>query len=203
MLEERDQLMTTFVKKSTQTRRALVGQTGKQFVKIFGDAVRTVVEKNTFDPTLSFWVYWYNQAPALDLDAALLTPRQCQDLIELVKLQIKKDLDDILTYLDQNRDDQDYWRTVAEKLSQGLVPPKDKYFFWDAPSANPNFSQWTQADEPNQEWLEMVDNRLKRLKVVERDYRKSAKQNRDRLNDTYIWVDVQTETVRTTTITPV
>ncbi len=195
--------MTTFVKKSTQTRRALLGQNGKQFVQMGGDALYSVVEKNTFAPTFSFWVNWSNQAPALNFDAALLTPQKCQDLIELVKLQTKKDLEDILTYLDENRDDQDYWRTVAEKLSEGLVPPNDKYFFWDAPSANPNFSQWIQADEPNQEWLEMVDNRLKRLKVVERDYRKSAKLYRDRLNDTYIWVDVQTETVRTTTITPV
>lgn len=195
--------MTTIVKKSTQTRRALVGQNGKQFASMRGDAMRSIVEKNTFDPTLSFWVHWYNQAPALNFDAALLSPQKCQDLIELVKLQTKNDLEDILKYLDENRDDQLYWRTVAEKLSEGLVPPNDKYFFWDAPSANPNFSQWKQADEPNKEWLEMVDNRLKRLKVVERDYSKSAKLHRDRLNDTYIWADVQTETVRTITITPV
>jgi hypothetical protein len=51
--------------------------------------------------------------------------------------------------------------------------------------------------------MEHVDNRLKRLKAVERDYRKSAKLHQDRLNDTYIWADVQTETVRTTIITPV
>ena len=195
--------MTTIVKKSTQNRRALLGQTGKQFVRMYGDAMRSVVEKNVFDPTLSFWVTWCKQPPTLPFDQTLLTAQQCQDLIGLVKFQTKNDLDDILKYLDENRDDQLYWRTVAEKLSQGLVPPNDKYFFWDAPSDNPNFSQWIQADEPNQEWQEHVDNRLKRLKSVERDYRKSAKLHLDRLNDTYIWVDVQTETVRTTIITPV
>jgi hypothetical protein len=195
--------MTTIVKKSTQNRRALLGQTGKQFVKMYGDAMRSIVEKNAFDPTLAFWVHWYNQAPALDFDATALTLKQCQDLIELVKLQTKSDLEDILKYLDENRDDQLYWRTVAEKLSQGFVPPNDKYFFWDPPISSRDFSQWTQADEPNQQFLEHVDNCLKRLKAVERDYRKSAKLHLDRLNDTYIWVDVQTETVRTTTITPV
>jgi hypothetical protein len=195
--------MITIVKKSTQTRRALLGQTGKQFVDMYGDAVRSIVEKNTFDPTLAFWVHWYNQAPALDFDATALTPKQCQDLIELVTLQTKKDLEDILKYLDEIRLDQEYWRTVAEKLSQGLVPPNTPYFFWDLPVGIPDFSRWTQADAPNQEWLEHVDNRLKRLKVVERDYRKSARLHQDRLNDTYIWVDVQTETVRTTVITPV
>jgi hypothetical protein len=195
--------MTTIVKKSTQNRRALLGQTGKQFVKMYGDAVRSIVEKNTFDPNLTFWVTWYNQAPALPFDQTILTPQQCQDLIELVTLQTKNDLEDILKYLDETKDSQIYWRTVAEKLSEGLVPPNDKYFFWDAPSANPSFSQWTQADAPNQEMLDHVDNRLKRLAAVERDYRKSAKLHRDRLNDTYIWVDVQTETVRTTIITPV
>jgi hypothetical protein len=202
--------MTTIVKKSTQNRRALLGQTGKQFVKMSGDAMRSIVEKNAFDPTLAFWVHWYNQAPALDFDATALTLKQCQDLIELVKLQTKKDLEYILKYLDEIRLDQEYWRTVAEKLSQGLAPPKAEYFFWDPPVGIPDFSQWIQADEPNQQFLEhvdnrIVDNRLKRLKAVERDYRKSAKLHQDRLNDTYIWVDVQTETetVRTTTITPV
>jgi hypothetical protein len=123
-----------------------------------------------------------------------------------VTLQTKKDLDDILRYLDENRLDQAYWRTVAEKLSQGLVPPNDKYFFWNPPVGIPyfpDFSQWTQADAPNQEWLEHVDNRLKRLAAVERDYRKSARLYQDRLNDTCIWADVQTETVRTTVITPI
>jgi hypothetical protein len=194
--------MITIVKKSTQTRRALLGQTGKQFVKMSGDAVRSIVEKNTFDPTLAFWVHWYNQAPALDFDATALTPKQCQDLIELVTLQTKKDLEDILKYLDEIRLDQEYWRNVTEKLSQGFVPPNE-YFFWNDPAANPDFSQWTQADETNQQFLEMVDNRLKRLAVVDRDYRKSARLYQNRLNDTYIWADVQTETVRTTTITPV
>ena len=194
--------MTTIVKKSTQSRRALMGQTGKQFVRLSGDAMSSIVDKNAFDPTLTFWVTWYNQAPALPFDATVLTAQQCSYLVELVKLQNKNDLDDILRWLDENRDSQLYWRNVTEKLRQGFVPPNE-YFFWNDPAANPNFSQWTQADEPNQQFLEMVDNRLKRLAIVDRDYRKSARLFQDRLNDTYIWADVQTETVRTTVITPV
>jgi len=165
--------------------------------------MRSIVEKNVFDPTLSFWATWCKQAPVLYFDATALTAQQCSDLIELVKLQTKKYLDDIVKYLDETRADQLYWRTVEEKLSQGLVPPIDKYFFWGAPTNNLAFSNWTESHEPNQELQEMVDNRLKRLEVVERDYRKSAKLHRDRLNDVYVWVNVQTETVRTTTITPV
>ena len=195
--------MTTIVKKSTQSRRALMGQTGKQFVRMSGDAMRSIVEKNAFDPTLTFWVHYYNQAPALPFDATVLTAQQCSDLIELVKLQNKTDLDDNLRWIDENRDIQLYWRNVTEKLSQGFVPPNEYFFFRNEPAGNPDFSQWTQADKPNQQFLEMVDNRLKRLAVVDRDYRKSARLYQNRLNDTYIWADVQTETVRTTAITPV
>ena len=194
--------MTAKTMTKTKTRRALMGQTTGQFVGLSGDAVRSIVDNDLLDPGLDCWASWSNQAPVLGFDATAISPRQRSALVELAVLRAKHHRDDTLEEIKDARDEQLAWRTVLEKLDQGLVPPDGQHFFWYQPIGSYDFSRWVQAVEPNQDLVEMVEDRLKRRIADERYRRRELKLWEERAKDTYLWVDVRTETTRTTIITP-
>jgi hypothetical protein len=194
--------MTAKTKTTTKTRRALMGQTTGQFVALSGDAVRSIVDNDLLDPGLDCWAVWSNQAPVLGFDATVITHRQRSALVELAVLRAKHYRDDTLVEIRDARDEQLVWRTILEKLDQGLVPPNEQRFFWYQPIGGHDFSRWVQAVEPNQALVEMAEDRLKRRMADERYRRRELKLLEERVNDTYLWVDVRTETTRTTIITP-
>lgn len=216
--------MNPVVKKFENRRRCIINTNSGQFVHIFGDQVTAVVQNRPAPSNGGrLWAEFRGSPPPLDFDPLTLSAGQRQAILDLVPTYFRHQQEIVETTIQETLRKIDSCKAALSKLKAGFSPPgnmpnegalvwhynseapyKDDPASW-TPTHNPSGDQientkrqW--AAERLQQWCE---NRISREEAYLRDFRKNLRTIKNRAGDTYAWVDVHTDTVKTVTITPV
>jgi hypothetical protein len=215
------------VKKFESRRLCIVSAGTGQFVSIYGDAVTAVVEHKPLPTQPRMWIEFRGTAPPKDYDASTLSSSQRDEILALVTLHLEKEVADMERYIQETLDMQDWLKMAISRIDAGFSPLNDDFSQWHYRAwldnrSDPNcpwhdLQTWApivlespSSDLQNTErkWRaerlrEFFSGRLPPVEHRLRDYKKTLRMWKTRVQDRYFWAEVHTETVKTVTITPV